>query len=145
MASPADLGIDGPVLYGCTVITRRQFVHCPTVPHMSLAIAYEESRSSGLSPFETAFIRTVLEHRGVSHRPTLAEFTAAFDVLRRYDEQCRDNPRDMDAWEPRLGEEDQVALRAKVFLMFGATKPLPSQWHKAHAALYGPMLCETCG
>ena len=111
---------------------------------MSLAIAQAEDPSSRLTPFESVFIHTVLEHRGIGRRPTLLEVTAALEVLKRYLEQCSDNPRDEDEWEPRLGEESQVALRAKAFLMFGATRPLPSQWHKAHAALYGPLLCETC-
>jgi len=97
-----------------------------------------------LSPFETAFIRTVLEHRGVSHRPTLAEFTAALDMLRHYDEQCLDNPGG-GAWEPRLEGEARAALRAKAYIMFGATKPTAAQWQKAHTALFGPLLCETCG
>ncbi len=112
---------------------------------MSHAAAFAEDPSPRLSPFESTFIRTVLEHRGTSCRPTLAEFTEALNVLRRYDEQCQDNPPENDAWEPRLAEEDQAALRAMAFLMFGATKPMPAQWHKAHAALYGPLLCETCG
>ena len=112
---------------------------------MSLSIACSEELSPRLTSFQTVFVRTVLEHRGVGHRPTLQEFTSALDVLRRYDEQCRDNPREDDAWEPQLGAETQAELRAKAFLMFGATKPMPSQWHKAHAALYGPLLCETCG
>ncbi len=112
---------------------------------MSLAVAHAEDFSPRLTAFEAVFIRTVLEHRGVGHRPTLLELTAALEVLKRYDQQCRDNPREEDEWEPRLGEESQAALRAKAFLMFGATKPLPSQRHKAHTALYGPLLCETCG
>jgi hypothetical protein len=29
--------------------------------------------------------------------------------------------------------------------MFGVTKPSPAQWHKAYTALFGPLLCETCG
>lgn len=112
---------------------------------MTPAIAYSEDPSPRLTLFETVFIQTVLEHRGIGCRPTLAQFTAALGVLQRYDDQCRDNPREADAWEPELGEESRAALRAKAFLMFGATKPLPSQWHKAHTALYGPLLCETCG
>jgi hypothetical protein len=112
---------------------------------MSLATATTEVFSLQLTPSDAVFIRTVLEHRGVGHQPTAREFAAAMQILRRYEEQCRDNPREPDAWEPPLGEESQAELRAKAFLMFGATKPLPSQWHKAHAALYGPLLCETCG
>ncbi len=98
-----------------------------------------------LPPFDSAFIRTVLEHRGLSNKPTLAEFSAALEVLRRYYEQSLDNPRDGDAWEPRGDEETLAALRAKAFAMFGATKPTPAQWQKAHTALFGPVLCETCG
>jgi hypothetical protein len=97
-----------------------------------------------LTPFETAFIRTVLEHRSVGHRPSLAEFLAALDVLRRYDAQCVDNPGG-GAWEPRLDGDSVAALRAKAFIMFGATKPTAAQWQKAHTALFGPLLCETCG
>jgi hypothetical protein len=44
-----------------------------------------------------------------------------------------------------LDEERQAELRAKAFVMFGATKPTPVQWHKAHSALFGPLLCEACG
>ncbi len=80
---------------------------------MSLAAAFSEDPSPRLSPFETVFIRTVLEHRGIGCRPTLAEFTAALDVLQRYDDQCRDNPREANAWETRLSEESQAAIRAK--------------------------------
>jgi hypothetical protein len=98
-----------------------------------------------LSAFETLFIRTVLEHRGLSNHPSLAEFSAALDVLKRYDEQCQDNPPDEARWAPRLDEEGLTALRAKAFVMFGATKPSPAQWQKAMGALYGPLLCETCG
>jgi hypothetical protein len=104
-----------------------------------------EALSPRLTPFETVFIRTVLEHRGVGCRPTLAQFTQALSVLKRYEEQCQDNPPENDAWEPRVGDEAQAALRAMAFLMFGVTKPMPAQWHKAHAALYGPLLCESCG
>jgi hypothetical protein len=112
---------------------------------MSTALAFAEDPSPRLTLFETVFIRTVLEHRGVSNRPSLAEFTAALEVLRRYNEQSQDNPRDGDVWEPKLDAEGQASLRAKAFLMFGATKPSPAQWQKAHVALYGPLLCETCG
>jgi hypothetical protein len=103
-----------------------------------------EDLSPRLTPFETAFIRTVLEHRGVGYRPTLAEFSAALDVLRRHEAQRMDNPQASD-WEPRLDVENDASLRAKAFLMFGATKPSPAQWHKAHSALFGPLLCESCG
>jgi hypothetical protein len=110
--------------------------------HPATAVYEEPPR---LTPFEAVFVQTVLEHRGIARRPTLLEFTEALRVLQRYEEQCRDNPREADAWEPEMAEESRTALRAMAFLMFGATKPLPSQWHKAHAALYGPLLCETCG
>jgi len=119
--------------------------HCQSVPRMLPSAAFADDPSSRFTPFQKVFIRTVLEHRGVGFRPTPTEFNEALNVLRRYDEQCQDNPQEIDAWEPRLGEEGQAALRAKAFLMFGVTKPMPSQWHKAHAALYGPLLCETCG
>jgi hypothetical protein len=98
-----------------------------------------------LSPFDSTFLRTVLEHRGASTQPSLAEYVAALDVLRRYYEQSLDNPREVDAWQPRVDEASLAALRAKAFMMFGATKPTPAQWHKAHGALFGPLLCETCG
>jgi len=109
------------------------------------AVAVFDDPLPRLTPLESVFIRTVLEHRGVSYRPTLAEFAAALEVQRRYDAQCLDNPRGVDFWEPRLEAEGLSALRAKAFVMFGATKPTPAQWHKAHAALYGPLLCEACG
>lgn len=111
------------------------------MPNASAAIA--ENFSPSLSPFESAFVRTVLEHRGLFRDPSLSEFTAALDVLRRFDEQQRDNPGDS-AWLPDLDEESLASLRAKAFMMFGATKPTPAQWHKAHSALFGPLLCETC-
>jgi hypothetical protein len=114
-----------------------------TATDAALSFATDEPQPD-LSPFENAFIRTVLEHRGVSHRPTLAEFSAALEMLQRYDEQCLDNPGG-GAWEPRLDGESRAALRAKAFIMFGATKPTAAQWQKAHTALFGPLLCETCG
>ena len=101
-----------------------------------------------LCPRDAAFIRTVLDHRGVCRRPSVAEFASALDVLRRYDQQRIDNPPEGDdpwSWPRQLAEDDQVALCAKAFLMFGATKPTPAQWQRAHAALFGPLLCETCG
>jgi hypothetical protein len=101
-----------------------------------------------LSQGDAAFIRTVLDHRGVCRRPSVAEFASALDVLRRYDRQRADNPPEGDdpwGWPRQLGPEDQVALAAKAFLMFGVTKPSPAQWQRAHAALFGPLLCETCG
>ncbi len=75
----------------------------------------------------------------------MAGFSAALDVLRRFDEQRQDNPADGGLWMPALDEESLASLRAKAFMMFGATKPTPAQWHKAHTALFGPLLCETCG
>lgn len=111
---------------------------------MSPAIIQVDNLTPRLSPLEAAFIRTVLDHRGVACHPTLAELTAAFDVLHRYNQQREDNPGE-DLWEPRLDGDAQAELRAKAFLMFGATRPSPAQWHKAHVALYGPLLCETCG
>lgn len=90
-----------------------------------------------LSPFETAFIRTVLEHRGLFHQPTEDEFRAALDVLRRFDQQCGGNPQRF-AWEPDLGQHAIGELRAQAFVMFGTTAPTPAQWHKARVALFGP-------
>lgn len=103
-----------------------------------------EDLSPRLSPLEAAFIRTVLDHRGVGCGPSLPELTAAFDVLHRYN-QLREHDTGDDPWEPRLGGEAQAELRAKAFLMFGVTRPSAAQWHKAHVALYGPLLCEACG
>lgn len=111
---------------------------------MSTVLAFTEFELPDQSAFATAFIRTVLEHRGVGYRPSEAEVSAALDVLRRYDKQCLDNPGE-GAWVPRLDEDSDASLRAKAFIMFGATKPTPAQWHKAHTALFGPLLCETCG
>jgi predicted metal-dependent HD superfamily phosphohydrolase len=112
------------------------------MPHATTASA---PFSPGVTRFESAFIRTVLEHRGLFREPSLAEFAAAHAVLRRFEEQRQDNPGGVDFWEPVLDEEGIASLRAKAFLMFGATKPTPAQWHKAHTALFGPLLCETCG
>jgi hypothetical protein len=86
-----------------------------------------------------AFVRTVLEHRGLFRQPSSDEFEAALAELHRYRGQCLDNPRERDAWEPELAEESLAELRAKVFVMFGVTKPSPAQWHKALFAA-----CETC-
>jgi hypothetical protein len=98
-----------------------------------------------LTPIENAFIRAVLEHQGIFADPGAGELAAAIAVLRRYEEQCRDNP-GAGAWEPTLrDEESQAEVRAKVFVMFGVTKPTPLQWRKAYNALFGPLLCETCG
>src|SRR5690606_16963480 len=98
-----------------------------------------------LTPFEASFLRTVLEHRGVFSPPDHGEFLRALEVLRRYDEQCVANPGHEDVWAPALDAEDMAALRAKAYLMFGVIRPTPAQWHKAHGALFGPILCETCG
>ena len=53
-----------------------------------------------LGPFEMAFVRTVLEHRGLFRQPSSDEFEAALAELHRYRGQCLDNPRERDAWEP---------------------------------------------
>ena len=111
---------------------------------MSAVPAFAELPLPSLSPFRRAFILTILEHRGVGYSPSQAEIAAALQVLKRYDEQRLDNPGE-GVWVPQLDDEDDGALRAKAFIMFGATKPTPAQWHKAHAALFGPLLCETCG
>jgi hypothetical protein len=113
---------------------------------MSAAVAtFFDDPVPRLSPFETAFIRTVLEHRGLGNRPTLAEFSAALEVLKRYDEQLQRNTSEDGHWVPRLDDESLASLRAKAFVMFGATWPSPAQWQKAMGALHGPLLCETCG
>jgi hypothetical protein len=65
------------------------------------------------------------------------------DVLRRFEEQRQDNPTDAGMWVPALDPENLASLQAKAFMMFGATKPSPAQWHKAHTALFGPLLCAT--
>jgi hypothetical protein len=106
---------------------------------------FADDLSPSLSPFESVFIQTVLEHRGISNRPALAEFNAALDVLRQFTDQRQDNPPEPDRWEPSTDDETKAALRAKAFIMFGATKPSPAQWNKAHGALFGPLVCETCG
>lgn len=98
-----------------------------------------------LTPFEAAFVRTVLEHRGLFAEPGLGDFSRALDVLRRYDEQCVANPGYDDVWAPALDSDDMAALRAKAYMMFGVIRPTAAQWQKAHGALFGPMLCETCG
>ena len=48
---------------------------------MSAAAIFDDDPLPHLSPFESVFIRTVLEHRGVGARPSLADFTAALDHL----------------------------------------------------------------
>ena len=108
-------------------------------------LAVHEDFAPRLTAFEASFVRTVLEHRGLFAPPSVAEFTRALDVLRRYDEQCVANPGHDDVWAPALAAEDMAALRAKAYLMFGVIRPTPAQWHKAHGALFGPLLCETCG
>ena len=107
--------------------------------------AVHEEFAPRLTPFEASFIRTVLEHRGLFASPGLADFPRALEVLRRYDEQCVANPGYDDVWTPRLDVEDLAALRAKTYMMFGVIRPTAAQWHKAHGALFGPVLCETCG
>jgi len=67
--------------------------------------ALHEDFTPRLTPFEASFVRTVLEHRGLFSPPSLAEFTRALDVLRRYDEQCVANPGYEDVWAPALGAE----------------------------------------
>jgi len=98
-----------------------------------------------LTAFEAEFLRTVLEHRGLFRVPTEAEFAEALSTLRRYDELCLANPGYERGFAPWLGEENAAALRAKAFVMFGTIKPTPAQWHRAHGALFGPLLCDTCG
>ncbi len=98
-----------------------------------------------LTLIEAAFVRAVLEHQGIFTDTGDSELATAIAVLRRYEDQCRDNP-GSGAWEPTLrDEESQAEVRAKVFVMFGVTKPTPLQWRKAYNALFGPLLCETCG
>lgn len=107
--------------------------------------AVREDFAPRLTVFEAAFIHTVLEHRGVFKDPTVAEFGHALEVLRRYDLQCVANPGYEDGWTPQLDAEDMASLRAKAYLLFGVIRPTAAQWHKAHGALFGPLLCETCG
>ncbi|MEO8313488.1 MAG: hypothetical protein ABI645_01725 [Pseudomonadota bacterium] len=98
-----------------------------------------------LTAFETSFVHTVLEHRGIFAEPSLAEFGHALEVLRRYDEQCIANPGYDQGRAPVLDADDMASLRAKAYLLFGVIRPTPAQWHKAHSTLFGPLLCETCG
>jgi hypothetical protein len=125
-----------------------QYVH-PCRPNTEVAMSAVALPAAiaapPLNPFDLAFVRAVLEHRGLFRQPSPEEFDAALEELRRYRGQCLDNPRERDAWEPELAEESLAELRAKVFVMFGVTKPSPAQWHKAYTALFGPLLCETCG
>jgi hypothetical protein len=121
----------------------------PTTPETEVAMSAVAASAAIAAPplnlFDLAFVRTVLEHRGLFRQPSAEEFDAALAELRRYRDQCLDNPRERDAWEPEIAEESLAELRAKVFVMFGVTKPSPAQWHKAYTALFGPLLCETCG
>ncbi len=109
---------------------------------MNAQVVFDEEEP--LSAFEAAFIRTVLEHRGVFRAPSGADMQEAREVLRQYTAQCIGNPL-RSAWEPDLSVEALGELRAKAFLLFDTTKPTAAQWHKAHTALFGPFLCETCG
>ncbi|MEO8307809.1 MAG: hypothetical protein ABI616_07180 [Pseudomonadota bacterium] len=110
----------------------------------AIATDFRRAFDDRLTSFEWAFVQAVLEHRGVHRDPTGEQFRGALDVLRRYDEQCADNPGG-GIWQPQVSDTALAELSAMAFVMFGATKPTPAQWHKAHAALYGPLLCETCG
>jgi hypothetical protein len=112
-------------------------------PAAAIAIADEEFLPE-LSRFENAFVRTVLEHRGLFHEASAAELSAALDVLQRFEEQRLENPSNAAMWVPALDRENTASLQAKAFMMFGATRPSPAQWHKAHTALFGPLLCATC-
>ena len=98
-----------------------------------------------LTDSQAEFVRTVLEHRGLFHVPTTDEFQAALEVMRRYDELCAENPARMDSFASRLDPHELAALRAKAFVMFNTIWPTAAQWHEAHTALFGPLLCETCG
>jgi len=109
---------------------------------MSAQPAFDEDDDK-LSPFETAFIRAALEHRGILGVPSEAEFRAALDTLRRYDERSAGQPQRF-AWEPDLADDFLGELRAKAFLLFDTVKPTAAQWHRAHTALFGPLLCATC-
>lgn len=99
-----------------------------------------------LPPFERAFLRAVLEYRGMLARPTIEELAEAMQVLSNYTQQRQDNPpsESTEAWLARLSEENRAALAAHAFLEYGATKPTPGQWQLVHRALYGPLLCTTC-
>lgn len=96
--------------------------------------------------FAAAFVRAVLEHRGLLSEPTGQEHAAALAVLASYRQQCEDNPREQD-WFPvaNLNAARRGELAGKAFIMFGAARPTPAQIYKAHTALFGPLLCETCG
>lgn len=111
----------------------------------AVAAAVSEDFSDKLTPFETVFVHTVLEHRGVYESPTFDQFRGALEVLRRFDQLCLANPGWDSVYAPKADSDDVPALRAKAFMMFGAISPTPAQWFKAHAALFGPLICETCG
>lgn len=51
------------------------------------AIASIQSFQPRTTAFETAFVNTVLEHRGLSSEPSLADHSAALEVLRRFEAQ----------------------------------------------------------
>jgi hypothetical protein len=70
----------------------------------------------------------------------------AIALFRTYLDQCQDNPRD-GTWEllPNLDDARSGELAGKAFIMFGVVRPSPAQLHKAYTALYGPLLCESCG
>ncbi len=109
----------------------------PSVVHQDLA--------PRLTPFEAAFVRTVLEHRGLFPSPASATSAGLW--------MCS-TATTHSAWLIRamtmsghraLDADDMAALRAKAYMMFGVIRPTAAQWQKAHGALFGPMLCETCG
>ena len=112
---------------------------------MSVSPAVAQDFANQLTPFETVFIHTVLEHRGIYESPTYEEFRAALGVLRRFDELCVANPGWDSVYAPKADSDDVPALRAKAFMMFNTISPTPAQWHKANIELFGPLFCETCG
>jgi hypothetical protein len=112
---------------------------------MSVSAAAAHHFVHHLTPFETVFVHAVLEHRGVYDQPSSEDFSAALQVLRQFDALCVANPGWDSVYAPRADSDDMPALRAKAFLMFGTISPTPAQWHKAHVALFGPLICETCG
>lgn len=105
-----------------------------------------QSNSAPSGEFEASFVGAVLEHRGIYHEPTEPEYAAAIALLRTYRQQCADNSRE-DGWGllPNLDDARAGELAGKAFVMFGGVRPSPAQLHKAHTALYGPLLCEACG
>lgn len=112
---------------------------------MSVSAASAQQFANHLTPFETVFVHAVLEHRGVYEQPSMEDFRAALEVLRQFDALCVANPGWDSVYAPKADSDDLPAMRAKAFMMFGTISPTPAQWHKAHLALFGPMLCETCG